>query len=245
MEKRQEELEKMGEKNAFDKNNKDKKKLLQEVRNELTKQPNQPLKQSGTGKGGHNISVGEVGSAKAILDWRLVLREAVKYEVDWSYQNATIEDGVLTPHLEEMPMPETEIVLDASGSVTEDLLRNFLRQCKAILPYSKIKVGCFDTEFHGFHEIRTEDDIENIPLKGSGGTDFNVAIKAFSGRVENKIIFTDGCSEMPDEPIDAIWIVFGDQKIDPKGGRVIYITPKQLEELLSYEVNEETKGRRR
>ena len=58
-------------------------------------------------------------------------------------------------------MPETEIVLDTSGSINEILLKNFLRECKNILQHTKLKVGCFDTEFYGFHEIRTEEDIEN------------------------------------------------------------------------------------
>ena len=49
---------------------------------------------------------------------------------------------------------------------------------------------------------------------------------------------------MPDEAIDAIWIVFGSTRINPKGGKVIYITPEQLERLYLYEI-EETKGKTR
>ena len=67
-------------------------------------------------------------------------------------------------------MPETEIVLDTSGSINEVFLKNFLRECKNILQHTKLKVGCFDTEFYGFHEIRTEEDIEKMRLEGGGGT---------------------------------------------------------------------------
>lgn len=94
--------------------------------------------------------------------------------------------------MEEQQSPETEIVLDTSGSINEVLLKNFLRECKNILQHSRLKVGCFDTKFYGFHEIRTEEDIENMKFIGDGGTDFDVAVNAFSRRVENKIIFTDG-----------------------------------------------------
>ena len=139
-------------------------------------------------------------------------------------------------------MPETEIVLDTSGSINEVLLKNFLRECKNILQHSKVKVGCFDTKFYGFHEIRTEEDIEKMRFQGGCGTDFNAAVGAFSRRVENKIVFTDGKASMPEMPIDAIWIVFGDKKINPKGGRVIYITQEQLEKLYSFEMD---KGRSR
>ena len=61
--------------------------------------------------------------AKALIDWRKLLKEAVKLDVDWSYRNAFIEEGVVNANLEEMPYPETEIVLDTSGSVNEILLK--------------------------------------------------------------------------------------------------------------------------
>lgn len=241
LEKKQEELESMGEKDAFKKNLEDKKKQLEELKEAISKQASQ----AGTSTNRDVRTVNDIGTAKPIVDWRYVLREAIKYDVDWSYKNATLEDGVVTANLEEQPMPETEIVLDTSGSINEVLLKNFLRECKNILQHTKLKVGCFDTEFYGFHEIRTEEDIENMRFEGGGGTDFDVAVGAFSRRVENKIIFTDGEASMPDMPLDAIWIVFGGERINPKGGKVIHITPEQLDRLYSYEMNIESKGKTR
>ena len=238
---KQEELESMGEKDAFKKNLEDKKKQLEELKEIISKQASQ----AGTSTNRGVRTVNDIGTAKPIVDWRYVLRETIKYDVDWSYKNATLEDGVVTANLEEQPMPETEIVLDTSGSINEVLLKNFLRECKNILQHTKLKVGCFDTKFYGFHEIRTEADIENMEFVGGGGTDFDVAVGAFSRRTENKIIFTDGEASMPDMSIDATWIVFGGEKINPKGGKVIHITPEQLDRLYSYEIESETKGRSR
>ena len=241
LEKKQEELEGMGEKAAFKKNLEDRKKQLEELKEAILKQASQ----AGTTTNVDVRNASDIGTAKPIVDWRYVLREAIKYDVDWSYKNATLEDGVVVANLEEQPMPETEIVLDTSGSINEVLLKNFLRECKNILQHTKLKVGCFDTKFYGFHEIRTEEDIEKMRFEGGGGTNFNVAVKAFSRRVENKIIFTDGEASMPNMPLDAIWMVFGGKKINPKGGRVIHITPEQLDRLYSYEIESETKGRSR
>ena len=241
LEKKQEELESMGEKDAFKKNLEDKKKQLEELKEIISKQASQ----AGTSTNRGVRTVNDIGIAKPIVDWRYVLKETIKYDVDWSYKNATLEDGVVTANLEEQPMPETEIVLDTSGSINEVLLKNFLRECKNILQYTKLKVGCFDTKFYGFHEIRTEADIENMEFVGGGGTNFDVAVGAFSRRTENKIIFTDGEASMPDMSIDATWIVFGGEKINPKGGKVIHITPEQLDRLYSYEIESETKGRSR
>ena len=241
LEKKQEELESMGEKDAFKKNLEDKKKQLEELKEAISKQASQ----AGTSTNRDIRTVNDIGSAKPLIDWRYVLRDAIKYDVDWSYKNATLEDGVVSANLEEQPMPETEIVLDTSGSINEVLLKNFLRECKNILQHTKLKVGCFDTEFYGFYEIRTEEDIEKMRFEGRGGTDFDVAVGAFSRQVENKIIFTDGKASMPDMTLDAIWIVFGGKKINPKGGKVIHIDNEQLERLYNYQMTNETKGRSR
>ena len=224
---KQKELEKMGEKNAFDKNKEIKQKQLDDLKNEILNK----VSQAGNQTDSINRTVDNIGSSKPIIDWRYALREAIKYDVDWSYKNATIEDGIVTPHLEEQPLPETEMVLDTSGSINEDLLRGFLRETKNILKHSKLKVGCFDTIFYGFHDIRTEADIDKMEFIGGGGTDFNVAVNAFSRRVENKIIFTDGYGDIPEKPVNAIWIVFGNTEFKPKVGRVIHISPEQLFKL--------------
>ncbi len=227
LEEAQKEFESLGEKEVFKQNKTERKRNLEKLQDDL-------VRESHTASSTKDLrTVKNIGNSSPLIDWRRLLKEAVKYDIDWSYRNATIEDGVVTPYLEEIPRPETEILLDTSGSVSETLLKNFLRECKNILKTSKVKVGCFDDEFYGFTEIRTEEDIDKMEFVGGGGTDFDVAVNAFTRRVENKIIFTDGESYMPDKAIDVIWIVFGDKKINPKGGKVINITGEQLERLMT------------
>lgn len=240
-EKLQEKIEEIGEKEAFKRNLEDKKNQLEELKEAISKQ----ALQAGSSTSSNIRKINDIGTAKPLIDWRYVLRETINYDVDWSYKNATLEDGVVSATLEEQPTPETEIVLDTSGSINKVLLKNFLKECKNILQHSRLKVGCFDTKFYGFHEIRTLDDLENMQFKGGGGTDFNVAVKAFSRRIENKIIFTDGEASMPDMQLDAIWLVFGEERINPKGGKVIKISPEQLDRLYFYEIKSETKGKSR
>jgi len=229
IQKKQEEIEKLGEKEVFSKNSEEKKKELEKLKQDLIEKS---LK-AGNSTNESIREINNVGKAKPLLDWRYVLRETLTYDVDWSYKNATIEYGVVTANLEELPMPETEIVLDTSGSINETLLKNFLKECKNILKYSKLKVGCFDTKFYGFTSIRFEEDIDKMIFQGGGGTDFNAAVNAFSLRVDNKIIFTDGEARMPNKALDAIWIVFGDRKIQPNGGKVIQISDEQYDKLIS------------
>ena len=232
-------LTELGEKEAFKQNKIERKKQLEELRKALASQSHG----HGNTTNSERRNITDIGTSEPLIDWRRLLKEAVKYDIDWSYQNAGIEDGVVTAYLEEMPRPETEIVLDTSGSIDETLLRNFLRECKNILQTSKVKVGCFDTQFYGFTEIKDVSDIDNLPFYGGGGTNFEVAVNAFTRRVENKIIFTDGDANMPNTPIDAIWIVFGGIKINPAGGKVINIDDEQLERLCNYQMTNETKGK--
>ena len=72
-----------------------------------------------------------------------------------------------------------------------------------------------------------------------------MVVNAFTRRVENKIIFTDGKAPMPEKVLDAIWIVFGGKQIHPKGGKVINITIEQLNKLYSYDINSSSRGRLR
>ena len=230
VEKKIQEISQMGEKNAFEENKKEKVKQFEKLKNELAKQSTSA---GSVGKTTDSFQrrIENIGASKPLIDWRKLLKEAVKVDVDWSYKNAGVEDGIVRPYLEEELKPETEIILDTSGSVNETLLRNFLRECKNILKTSKVKVGCFDTKFYGFQEIRKLSDIDNMKFVGGGGTDFNAAVNAFSRRVENKIIFTDGEADMPYKSLNAVWIVFGDRVINPKGGKVINITREQLKKL--------------
>ena len=105
----------------------------------------------------------------------------------------------------------------------EELLRNFLRECKNILRLSKLRAGCFDTQFYGFHDIRTDEDIEKMEFPGGGGTDFNAAVEAFTMRADNRIVFTDGEADDPEKNLNAVWVVYGDEDISPPGGTVIHI----------------------
>lgn len=170
-----------------------------------------------------HVVFNEIGQATQIIDWRRILRQNSSFEVDWSYRNAVIEDGIVRPSLEAVPTATTEILLDTSGSIDEPLLKRFLQECRNIMPYSKVKIGCFDTRFYGFKEIHTLKNLENMVFEGRHGTSFSAAVGAFSGRADNRIIFTDGDAPMPSVRKDVIWIVFGGKRISPNGGRVFYV----------------------
>mgnify|MGYP004680006151 CR=1 FL=1 len=218
-----------GEIETFKQNKIERIKQLQKLSRELA---NEASHEAGTGIQRQGKKLSDIGIATPLIDWRKLLRQAVKYDEEWTRKNARMRNGYFRHKVEEIPIPETEILLDTSGSVSETLLRNFLRECKNILANSKVKVGCFNTEFHGFTELKKIEDIDNMSFPIGGGTDFNAAVEAFSRRVPNKIIFTDGEAPMPEKSLrNVIWVVFGNQQINPRGGKVININGEQLRKL--------------
>lgn len=225
-----EKMGKIGEKKIFEENEK--------LRNEQLEKLRKSLAQQSTSYGNSSLAdqrnISDIGSAIPLINWTRLLKSAIKIDEDWSYLNPEVESGIIMPTIDPIEKNETEIVLDTSGSIDDDLLRNFLRECKNILKESKVKVGCFDTKFYGFSEVKSSKDIENLKFQGGGGTDFDVAVNAFSKNANNKIIFTDGWASMPQKKVDAIWIVFGGKKINPLEGRVIYISDEDLKRLVNF-----------
>ena len=220
---------KQGERETFKQNKIERRKQLQELSRELA---NKSSHEAGDGIHREGKKLSDIGIATPLIDWRKLLRQAIRYDEEYTRKNARMRNGYFRHRIEQIPMPEAEILLDTSGSVSEVLLKNFLRECKNILDNSKVKVGCFNTEFHGFTELKRPEDIDNMSFPIGGGTDFNAAVGAFSRKAPNKIIFTDGKAPMPRETVrNVIWVVFGDEKINPKGGKVINITGEQLSRL--------------
>ena len=242
LEKEKSEFEEKGEQEVFKENKQERRKRLQELSKELAREASEG---AGSGKSIGGKRLDDIGIAKPLIDWRRLLRQSIRYDEEWSRKNARERNGYFRHRIVQNPIPETEIVLDVSGSVSEALLKNFLRECKNIIDNSKVKVGCFDTEFHGFTELKRPEDIDNMEFPIGGGTDFDAAVGAFSRRATNKIVFTDGYARMPKEsPRNVIWVVYGEHKINPKGGKVINITGEQLEKLYRQQyIKEDTNER--
>ncbi len=192
-------------------------------------------KQAGDMQGAQDREIEDPGLAQAVAGLSDLLEPSLQLDYDW-FPADRIRDGILIEQFRPYPVPHAEILLDTSASIDKDLLRAFVRAVKDLLREDAVvKVGCFDTEFYGFQEIHSEKDIATLEIKGAGGTNFETAVKAFTGDAETKIVFTDGYADMPETRCDAIWLVYSDMPVDPPGGKVIYV--KKPEEINKYEVD--------
>lgn len=186
--------------------------------------PNRKKKQAGGETEARARAAEELGMAETIAGLAEFLQPSQDVDYDW-FPGDTIRYGLIRDEFRPYRVSRAEILIDTSNSIDEALLKTFLRSVKGLLRDAVVRVGCFDTRFYGFQDVTSEKDIENLRLEGAGGTNFEVAVDAFTGDAENQIIFTDGYGEMPTRRCDAVWVVFGTMRVEPPGGRVIYVDP--------------------
>lgn len=201
----------------------------------------------GASKDGATIGFGDIGKGTNGIDWKLLIRKAMESnQTVWS-QRRSIAENNYAYRLEENESEEeatTEVMIDVSGSVQLDLVKAFLRELKPLLKESALKVGCFNAEFWGMVDIKSERDIDKftIPRAARGHSawteDWDLAVRSFSkDRKVNKIVFTDGWpgpGNMPKDDLkgeNVIWLVYGNENFRPCCGKVININERQLKQV--------------
>ncbi len=218
--------------------------MAQKIKQELLKKQKENSAGWGGGAGKLKEQYGDVGESDSVVSWKKLLRREIEKEEDrWTYRRASEENyfqaGISS--FDTLDRPTTEVMIDTSGSVSEDLVREFLRQLKPLLKQSKLKVACFDSFVYDFVEIKTKDDINNFIIEGGGGTDFDNAVSHFTrDKKVNKIVFTDGFCDftLNDKAYkNVIWIVYENRIFKPSMGKVINVELSQFKE--SQENNDE------
>lgn len=176
------------------------------------------------------------------ISWKTLLT-AGSYRVEEEYNHRRDNKYNVNARVGEVERPTkvtTEVAIDTSGSVSEELIKNFMIEVFDLYTYSEIKIGFFCGGFYGWHTIKTKQDIIDLQIeRHSDGTNYEAAATAFSqsydGHMVNKIVFTDGeLDRLPEHTQKTVvrdinWIVFGNKmNFKPKGGRIIKIDSKDL-----------------
>lgn len=149
------------------------------------------------------------GKAPALAEWQSILRKSIQSNSKSTVRFYEFEmDGVLRKeYKEDYEHSVSEVVIDTSGSMSIKKIKVVLRECKNILKCGELRVGFCDALFYGWHNIRSESDIDELEIKGRGGTDFSVMASSFSPMAENKIVLTDGGGIFPKNRPDILWII--------------------------------------
>jgi predicted metal-dependent peptidase len=130
---------------------------------------------------------------------------------------------------------EVCIALDTSGSITDEMARDFFSEVKGIMDTFtdyKLNIWCWDTSVHNPQEFTPHgnDDLMEYEIAGFGGTDSAVNwsfMKANDISPKLLIVFTDGeiWGDWGDpDYCDTVWIINNrhNKTIEPTFGRHAY-----------------------
>jgi predicted metal-dependent peptidase len=172
------------------------------------------------------------------MNWRELLRmnleSTIKTDYTWmrTGRKGWHMDAIM-PGRKNDEMIDIAIAIDASGSIDETMLREFLSEIQSIMdsfPSYKIHVVTFDTNCYNpqVYDSENLDSICDYEISGGGGTDFDCVYEYFKQEEivpRRLIMFTDGypCGSWGDEEYcDATFILHGTTSIKPPFGTYAY-----------------------
>lgn len=139
------------------------------------------------------------------MNWRDIVRETAKAQVtsDYTWRRPNrrfMASGIILPSLTVDDHFDFVVGIDASGSMSNDQLRDFLSEIYSIgdaFMSFKLGVFTFDTKVYNFQEFDQDniDDLLEYNPKGGGGTDFTCCWEYFKEHditPETFIMLTDG-----------------------------------------------------
>ena len=139
------------------------------------------------------------------LDWRQLIAMQIQSVIrsDYTMMNPSrkgLNEGFYLPGMDRETTIDVAISMDVSGSIYDEMLRDFLSEVKGIMDqYTdfRIHLFCFDTEVHN-PQTYTPHNMEEFleyDIQGGGGTEFDCVFDYMKeeGIVPKKhIMFTDG-----------------------------------------------------
>ena len=172
------------------------------------------------------------------MNWRELLRmqleSTIKSDYTWmrSSRKGWHMDAVM-PGMKLDPMIDIAVSIDASGSMQDKMLKDFLGEVAGIMeqfPNYRIHVLSFDTQVYNPQQFDSEnlEDITGYEIQGGGGTDFDSVFQYFKdNEIEPKrhIMFTDGYpngSWGDEQYCDTVFIMHGTTSIVPPFGQYAY-----------------------
>lgn len=128
---------------------------------------------------------------------------------------------LILPAMRQPAPPRVACVVDTSGSISRQELRDFVSEVVGITRASGIASGvtviACDAEARPPQRVRSRADADGIRLQGGGGTDMGAGITAATDlrpRPHIIVVFTDGYTPWPDQPpkrIDSVIVVLSSE----------------------------------
>jgi hypothetical protein len=184
---------------------------------------------------GHWRQLSEAG--KATVTWQALLRRFVS-QVSRKQKTSILRrsrrrDIFGAPGKVSIKTRRVQVVVDVSGSVSDDLLAKFFAELDSCTGHAKLDLLLWDSQYQGFFsDYKAKDWRDRITLCGGGGTNMVAALHWLDkekGRPDCRIILTDGyCrwAEKSEVKVPTIAVISGidnDQFRPPPWIHAVYI----------------------
>ena len=172
------------------------------------------------------------------MNWRELLRMQLESTIksDYTWMRASRRGwhmDAIMPGMKVDPMIDIAVFLDASGSISGTMLKDFLGEVQGIMdsfPAYKIHVVTFDTDCYNPVQYDSDnlDSMCDYEVSGGGGTDFDAIFRYLKdNEIEPKrlVVFTDGYpygSWGDENYADTGWVLHGTTTIVPPWGQYAY-----------------------
>ncbi len=173
------------------------------------------------------------------MDWRSLLdahiRSTLKDDYTYSIPNRRNNSGsaFIFAGQDFLNTVKIAISIDTSGSMTDEMLRDFLSEVKGIMEEFKdfeIDLWTFDTQVYGHTKFTADnlDDIMYYEPKGGGGTMFEcnwLFMRENEILPERFIMFTDGYPNSgwgEEDYVDTLFVIHGSDTIESPFGITAY-----------------------
>jgi predicted metal-dependent peptidase len=150
------------------------------------------------------------GILNPTIPWQTVLRSSVKSaiafaagNIDYTYSKMSRrhDSSIIFPGMRK-PLPEVAVVIDTSGSMSEQELGKALSEIKGILKVVNADIRLIICDDH----IYCDEKVKSLPnvvkrLKGNGGTDLRKAFDAMNNKPvpDFAVVLTDCETPWPDQ----------------------------------------------
>ena len=207
---------------------------LKDIKDELKEALVNAAKQSGAGKLPNGVKriLSDITEPK--MNWRELLRQqlesTIKSDYSWARpsRRSWHMDAVM-PGMKNDEMIDICVALDMSGSISDEMARDFLSEIKGIteeFQNFKLHVFSFDTDVYNAQNFSSDnlDDVLDYEPKGGGGTDFMAMFNYLKDeQIEPKrlVVFTDGYPwDTWGDPnyCETVWIIHSNDNPTPPFG---------------------------
>lgn len=166
-----------------------------------------------------------------VLPWKTILKrffvKKTKEDTNWSKPNRRYSSDVFLPTMDSDALGHVAMIMDMSGSVSDEEIRQFVSEIYSVLANSRITevtVVQFDTRIVGVDVLKNKKDIKKLKFKGRGGTDISPVMDWIDkNNPDAAIIFTDGyfyeCDVKTKVPL--VWLIHGGCDFSWPQGQII------------------------